>query len=343
MFDPTLFAQGVSGVLRVDWRLRCETPLSIRNGLALAYSEKSRKKERGQGLRMRWGGQGDYEVAALHYGPRVQEDRVEYIHFVPGSSVRGALRGWTIRHLVQKEGLAGLTPPPKEDADATAAYLAALDRALDAGYRSYDLLFSLFGQVADSRTEDRRLEANAGRLRVYVEPFAGANLRGVDSSGAIMTVTDGPDNVQRHMAVRGPLDRVTQAAREGGLHHFLEFSKGTSFRVTLRISNPTAVDLGLISLWRREMNEGLLRLGALASIGRGRVSIQEEAYHLWLGPRSSLWEVLEQWQEAEDAWDDALAGLWRHVRLPARELPSFEQTLAYFLTGGDDATQSESL
>ena len=338
MFDPRIFAQGIYGVLRVDWLLRCETPLSIRNGLALQYTEGGRKKERGQSLHLRWRGPGEHEVAALHYGPRVQGDRVTFIHFVPGSSVRGALRGWTLRHLVQREGLAGLTPPPKGDNEATAAYLAALDRALDAGFRSYDLLFSLFGQVADSRTEGRRLEANAGRLQVNVQPFAGANLRAIDSSGARMEVEGGPDNVRRHMAVRGPLDRVTQAAKEGGLHHFLEFSRGERFRVQLRISNPTPPDLGLISLWRREMNTGLLRFGSLASIGRGRVSVQEETYDLWLSPHAPVFAELDRSPAADAA--EALSGLWEHVRLSADQLASFEPSLEHFLTGGDHVPQS---
>ena len=343
MHDPKVFAQGVFGVLLVDWELRCETPLCIRNGLTLTYSEKSRPKERGQGLRMRWGrtdGTQEFQVAALHYGPKIENDQVTFVHFVPGSSVRGALRGWTLRHLVQREALAGLTPPPKDDAEATAAYLAALDRALDASYSSYDLVFSLFGQVADSRTEDRRLEANAGRLRVDVEPFEGAALRSIDSSGMEMDVLGGPENVARHMAVRSPIDRVTQATKHGGLHHFLEFSKGERFRVRLSISNPEPHDLGVISLWRREMNEGLLRFGALSSVGRGRVSVQQESYDLWLRPEAVRFEGLERFQPVDDGGDDALTGLWQRYTLSADNLVSFEALLEVFLTGGSDVTPS---
>ncbi len=342
MFDPRIFAYGVYGALNVCWRLRCETPLTIRNGLALAYSEGSQAKERGQDLRLYWRGRRndrEVQVTALHYSPRLRGDRVEFIHFAPGSSLRGSWRGWTLWHLVARERLVGLTPPKKDDDDETAteAYLAALDEALDAGYRSYDLVFSLFGQVADSRIEARCLEANAGRLRVAVQPFAGVNLRTVDSSGASMTAHDGPDNVQRHMAVRSPIDRLTHATKEGGLHHFLEFSKGSVFETQLRILNPRPWDLGLLSLWRREMNDGMLRFGALASVGRGRVSVQEETYEAWGSARALQNAGLpaEQWPTIDDL-EDPLEGLWQGFLIPPATLSTFETALRYFLTGGDD-------
>ena len=347
MFDPKIFAQGVYGVLQIDWLLRCETPLALRNGLTLAYTESKRGKERGQGLNLLWRekrNNNEHEVSALHYGPKVQGDQVRFIHFVPGSSVRGALRNWIARHLVQKEMVAALKPPPQKeetDEEETETFLEVLDKALDTGYKSIELVFSLFGQTADSRTEgERRLEANAGRLRVDVQPFAGANLRGIDSSGSSMTVQEGPDNAARHMTVRSPIDRITHAAKESGLHHFLEFSKGETFRVRLSISNPTPQDLGMISLWRREMNDGLLRFGALSSVGRGRVSVQEEAYDLWLGPQARVFADAEGLQAVDDDEDDALAGLWQHYTLSGEKLSSFEKSLEKFLTGGHDGAQS---
>ncbi|RMD64596.1 hypothetical protein D6833_04200, partial [Candidatus Parcubacteria bacterium] len=183
MYDPRIYKDGVQGVLLVQWTLCCETPLALRNGQRRKYEDKKRKKkERGQNLSMNWSRpQGEYEVSDLYYGYRIKNGHVEAIHFVPGSSVRGVLRGWTIRHLVAAAAIKGLTLPNPDDEDEVEAYLSTLSQALE-------------------------MEANAGRLRVEVEPFAGTNFRGIDSAGMPMRVTGGPDNVQRHMTVRGPLD-----------------------------------------------------------------------------------------------------------------------------------------
>jgi hypothetical protein len=284
---------------------------------------------------MRWGENGNYEVTGLHYGYQIVDDQVKTMHFVPASSVRGALRNWTIQHVITRELIGGLTPPPKDDPEKLDAYLETLHKAIDQGNKGYELLFSLFGQVAD--VEGNTFSANAGRLQVVVQPFDNTNLRDIDSAGVSMKVQDGPDNVRRHMAVRSPLDRITHETKKGGLHHFLEFSRGQEFAVHLSIVNPLPRDVGLISLWRRELNDGFLRIGALSSIGRGRVSVTHEDYHLWRRPTAPEFRGLKHFSECEHILDeDPLAGIWRCYQLNPAATEEFIRDTRVFL-GRDNA------
>jgi CRISPR/Cas system CSM-associated protein Csm3 (group 7 of RAMP superfamily) len=135
----------------------------------------------------------------------------------------------------------------------------------------------------------------------------------------------GPGNAARQMTVRNPLDRITHASRDGGLHHFLEFSRGQSFNVQLVIRNPQASDLGLLSLWQREMDDGLLRLGALSSVGRGRVKVVEAGYRLWQRANAPAFQGMDKFIAEESESQDILAGLWQSHTLPTQSLSQFEQ------------------
>ena len=125
------------------------------------------------------------------------------------------------------------------------------------------------------------------------------------------------------------------SSKEGGLHHFLEFCKGETFSVTIRVLNPMASDLGIISVWRREINDGMLRFGALASMGRGRVRVDDDlnangktSYQLWINPGAPAITGLEHFQKAASAnADEALAGLWDAYTLSPDRLDRFEQYL----------------
>ena len=290
MYDHRIFAAGIHSVLRARWELRCETPLAIRNGLSVSYTESGGSKSRGQGLRFSWkqaekttGKDTEHVVAALHYGYEIAGDEVGTYHFVPASSVRGALRSWTMRHIVHPAFRSELTPPSKEDEAKTSAYFARVRQALKERSLGYQLVASLFGLALDTREEGAQL-ANAGRMQVETGRFDEAAVHPIAANGTVVQGKVGPANARRQMAVRSPVDRLTHATKEGGLHHFLEFSRGQTFTVDLSILNPQGSDVGLISLWVRELNEGLLRIGALASIGRGRVAVPHQDYHLWRRP-----------------------------------------------------------
>ena len=160
-----------------------------------------------------------------------------------------------------------------------------------------DGILSLFGFVV--KTRDKSLDEKftcAGRLTIDVSPFAG-NQTNPDVDGTWLSDVNnpndyGPTNVNRHIKTRNPLDRITNAARETGLHSGLEFSKGQAFTVTLIVVAPkkkkdsgqagmtedreqNEFDKRLIDWWCNEINTGMIRFGGLSSIGRGRVTAQE--------------------------------------------------------------------
>ena len=339
MYNPEIFASGVYGVGKVYWVLRCETPLVIRNGKSITYTSKdkgkdnAKKKTKGMGVWFKWrepssSSKSEHSVAALHYGYRIHNGVLESFHFVPPSSIRGSLRSWTINHLVKPAYRSKMSPPRKENEDETLTYLENLREALADANSGYAWIASLFGLAFESRQDGEFEIANAGRLRIETVPFESESPSPIFVNGTLddeHRQEGAPTNVRRQMVVRNPLDRMTHAPKEDGLHQFLEFSRGETFKVKMTILNPQKRDLGLLSLWRDELNNGMLRLGALSSIGRGRVSIQDEKYSLWLRPGIS---TLKEAQPLNDALnDDALAGLWKGYSIAPDDLHGFVKVL----------------
>ncbi|MEW5985001.1 MAG: RAMP superfamily CRISPR-associated protein [Chloroflexota bacterium] len=328
MYNNHIFSVGVHSVFLAFWKLECVTPLAIRNGLSISYEEAIARKSRGRDLKFKWKPKegSDYEVAALHYGYEIANGQVSAYHFVPASSVRGALRSWTISHLVHPDFRSKMTPPEREDETRTQAYVDNMQAALAERRNGYQLIASLFGLALDTRGEEEQL-ANAGRLRLETEKFSEAKARPIAANGIVAQGKAGPDNAHRQMVVRNPLDRITHASKEGGLHHFLEFCRGESFAVRISILNPQGSDLGLINLWVREMDDGLLRIGALSSIGRGRVRVVKQSYNLWQRPGAPKIEGLEHFVASKGHDNDALADLWQSHTLPDTALGKFKKYL----------------
>ncbi|GIK38056.1 MAG: hypothetical protein BroJett011_18890 [Chloroflexota bacterium] len=328
MYNNRIFSEGVHSVLLIRWNLRCETPLVIRNGLSVGYTEPKTPKNRGLNLKFKWAEEtGEHAVSILHYGYEVNDSSISAYHFVPPSSVRGALRSWTLNHLGKADFLSNITPPPQEGKILLEAYLNNVQAALADRRHGYQLVFSLFGLALDTQDASKRL-GNAGRLQLETDKFNQAEVQPIAVNGIVNQGRVGPDNVNRQMTVRNPLDRLTQASKEGGLHHFLEFCRGTSFTVRMFILNPQGCDLGLISLWRQEMNDGLLRLGALANIGRGRVCIKEESYALWKRRGAPDLDGFQLFTSAANTLEnEALADLWEEYTLPVDRLDNFKTYL----------------
>ena len=334
MYNDQLFAEGVHSVLLAEWELLCKTPLVIRNGQQIAYSDTAPIKARlGRMSLLQKALDDEHAVAALHYGYEIHDDRVLRYHFVPASSVRGSLRSWSIRHLVHPTLYGALTSPTKEDEIAVALHRSTVRQGLAQRGTGCELIASLFGLAADESEENA--PSNAGRLSIETQKFAGVGLRTVAVSDVKMEAPSEPDNVQRQMAVRNPLDRMTHASRKGGLHRFLEVCRGERFAVPLRIINPLDCDLGLLGLWVRELNDGMLRMGALASIGRGRLEVQKQAYELWRRPDAPRLRGHAFLQEEAGGRhkDDILAGLWARYVVPSDALLKFTAYLKDF-TGG---------
>lgn len=343
MYDDQLYADGVHSVLLAEWELVCNTPLVIRNGHQIAYADRApTNKTRYRDLRLKWRSKvgPEFEVAALHYGYEIRDGKVYSYHFVPPSSVRGALRSWSIRHMVHPVLYPALTPALKDDADGVAAHRACVLQGLAQRNTGLELIASLFGLAADESEED--MPSNAGRLRIETERFNRAGLRTVDVSGVSMVASDGPENVNREMAVRSPLDRITQASRDGGLHHFLEVAQGETFKVNLRIINPLDCDLGLVGLWVRELNYGMLRIGALSSIGRGRMEVKQQTYELWRRKNAPQLQGCAFLGDEADGNrpNDILAGLWKCHTIPPETLLKFTKYLKEFTGGSIDVSLS---
>ena len=342
MYNDRLYANGIHSVLLADWELACKTPLVIRNGQQIAYSDITPDKTRLGKLSLSWQTPVDEEhsVAALCYGYEIRDDRVHRYHFVPASSVRGALRSWSIRHLVHPALYGAFTSPAKEDKIAVAFHRSCVRQGLAQRDTGCELIASLFGLAADEGEESA--PSNAGRLSIETQKFAGVGLRMVAVSDAEMEALSEPDNVQRQMSIRNPLDRVTHASRKGGLHHFLEICRGERFTVQLRIINPLDCDLALLGLWVRELNDGMLRIGALSSIGRGRMEVRQQTYELWRRTNAPKLQGCALLGDETDGSrpDDILSGLWKCHVIPPETLLEFTDYLKEFMGGSIDASLS---
>ncbi|MDD1762122.1 MAG: RAMP superfamily CRISPR-associated protein [Methanothrix sp.] len=345
MYNDRIYADGVHSVLLAEWELLCKTPLVIRNGHQIAYGDSAPIKTRYRNLQLKWREKQnqEYEVAALHYGYEIRGNRVCSYHFVPPSSIRGALRSWSIRQLVHPKLHSVFIPVSNEDAASVVAHKACVQGGLSQCHEGCELIASLFGLAAYDGEEN--LPSNAGRLHIETERFAGENLRPVDVSGIRMATSDGPDNVRREMPVRNPLDRMTHASRDAGLHRFLEVASGEKFKVHLRIVNPLDCDIGLLGLWVRELNYGMLRIGALSSIGRGRMEVQKQKYGLWRRANAPRLQEQDRFSDETDGNlpNDILSGLWKCHTISAEALLEFTPYLREFTGGSIDDTLSESI
>lgn len=259
--------------LTKTWIMTTVTPLVIRSGGSFKWKNSERGKTRNVDMSMNWSEEatdGDgHKVADLYFSVKLEGDEAKPYYHVPSSSIRGALREWAITHLLPshwwniEEGLKKHVKGEEDYKDLP---------------KHLTNLLLLFGFTVSTGDEKLDKEYNkAGRLTVKTEPFNETALRPyVDGENWKANNNDyGPAYAKRHVKPRNPLDRITNAAKKGGLHNFLEFSKGQTFKTAIIVKNATDFDNDLIEWWEKEINKGMLRFGALSSIGRGRVSVKE--------------------------------------------------------------------
>lgn len=107
-------------------------------------------------------------------------------------------------------------------------------------------------------------------------------------------------------------------------------------------SSPLDCDLGLVGLWVRELNDGILRIGALSNIGRGRMEVQQQKYELWRranAPKLQGHAVLGDETDGNRP-NDILSGLWKcHVITPEKLL-ELTDYLKEFTGGSIDVSLS---
>jgi CRISPR/Cas system CSM-associated protein Csm3 (group 7 of RAMP superfamily) len=257
--------------------LKLETPMVVRNGSHFGWKNSPKSKARNYKMEFNWGTKASSrhdQISDLYFSLKVVAEngieKIEEYYHVPSSSVRGALRQWTIQHLLDSKEWAindtikSLTP--NELINPTVKLLT-LRQILD-----------LFGFAIDGVNKEISKSFNsATRIKIIAEQFnskcTSPIIDGDWSNGASNHF--GPENVKRHIKTRNPSDRISHASKSGGLHSFLEFSKDEKFKVRIEITNPTLFDFKLLDLWESEINHGVIRIGGLTGIGRGRVSIEK--------------------------------------------------------------------
>ncbi len=316
--------QGVLGTLLVRWKMKLVTPLMIRATHSSAMMQNaSKRKGRGTKVEIAWedaekkrkekvDGQDKYsQLTDFNYHFTVQNNEIAPLYHIPASSIRGTLRNASIKYLVKIDDRRAFTLKIKEGQtmeELEAKIIKArkiLREQLDGWY---DIL-TLFGSAFDPLPGDAPPLTLAGRIRLDTILHSSASPPAIDCVET--QVNSGPNNIRGHVTVRNPIDRVSMSAREGGLHFNLEMSPGEMFGIDMRILNPCASDVRLLSMWYEDISEGYIRFGGLTSQGRGRVEIVEENYNLYVSRSSSMYHLVEAAGKPDRAKNTLLEDIWR--------------------------------
>ena len=324
------FEKGINSVLHAKWNMKLITPLAIRNGSNSAWQTQPEivKKGRNQGMQYSWKNtkkllnkdnnnkskSGWSELADFNYQFCVNNGNVDVEYSIPASSIRGAIRQWTVKDLINRDDWktffvhkkGTLTEEKMEEMIKNAR-----DSLKDQNKRWADIL-SLFGIAYDLNPKISDPIAWSGRMKIETElpPINDTRLdvQGEWKNNAGMV--DGPKNINRQITVRNPLDRMTHGAKEGGLHQFVEMSPGEEFFIKFQIENPIQADVEMIKLWVQDINDGYLRFGALASQGRGRMKIETENYKFYFNSTHKIEPSRVAGQE-DIAKGSLLEGFWK--------------------------------
>jgi len=312
--------QGIKSILSADWTLRIETPLCIRNGGKSAFnpSGQSDSKIRNADMSFKWNADktgNNVEVSESVFEIKIENGEPVPYYTVPSSSIRGAFRSWTIRHLVKEENRKILNVIEEEDS----ASFEMLREAVK-GDNGLKLVKDIFGLPAGDTASADNL-SRRGMIKVETDPLLNSSrspwVQGNDWKSD--SCEFGPSNAFRHITVRGPVDRITNAPKEGGLHYFLELSPGQTFTVMIRITNPRPAHCGLLALWEREINTGFLRIGGLQSIGRGRLNIEKTCYQLSAIPKHYIEWPTETLSDTTELSKDVFAGILKNFQITDHE------------------------
>ncbi|NTU50034.1 MAG: hypothetical protein HGA87_03945 [Desulfobulbaceae bacterium] len=331
---PYPFEQGIQSALHCRWTLILKTPLVIRHGSSASYKNNKVGYKKGRGIEKEFSWKeketgGDEhtwtEVADFNFQFSIGADGELTVDYsIPPSSIRGALRQWAIKTMVKREERSLFLSPKLEgfSKEETASLLHQVSEARkyvkDKGHNWHHIL-SLFGNAFDFSSEELEEQEPmtwAGRLTVTTT-IEQASKHGIDGMKVEHMPPNALDNIQRHINVRNPLDRMSMAAKNQGLHHALEMSSGQGFKVELHILNPKPKDIEMLRLWEEDINDGFLRFGGLSSQGRGRCEISNHEYKLYAAVTSALAEHIAS---AEKTEDNILDGFWTGASFTMDEL-----------------------
>ena len=344
---PFPVQQGIQSALHCHWTLTLKTPLVIRHGSSASYKHKKvehvngrrveYEKGRGQEKEFSWEEKDNSQdkrtwtgVADFNFQFSISADGELKVNYsIPPSSIRGALRQWAIKQMVEREERSHFQSPKLEgfSEEETAALLKQVSQAWtnaeNPGHNWHHIL-SLFGNALDFSLEEQSPMSWAGRLKVttelghITEPATKNNIDGFDE--AYILPPNVPDNIQRHINVRNPLDRMTVAAKNQGLHHAMEMSPGQVFKVELHILNPKPKDICMLELWEADINEGFLRFGGLTSQGRGRCELSRAEYNLYASATTAFAGPLASAAKQNAIEEKVFDGFWTGASFTIGEL-----------------------
>ena len=178
------FDNGVHSVLKVEWQFKLETPLCIKNGHSFAWKSvgDDSKKSRNRNTVYKWNTpksknekDKENEIQDLFYGLFVENGKLVPKYMVPASSIRGTLRSWTIRHLVDRflwddkwhelklEANSGNLPNLlKPDVDSGKITLSTVRKTLMNEKNGFALVAGLFGMTLENLEEGENYAKKSG-------------------------------------------------------------------------------------------------------------------------------------------------------------------------------------
>lgn len=311
-YEP--FKNGVSSVLQVHWPCTLKSPLAIRNGFISAFKQNDKQKGRGNHLIFDWERpelttpqESEYsKISDFNYIFRVKESMAFPEYAIPPSSIRGVLRNEAIKRLVdiQDRDLFSLPKLENTNMEELEEKITKAKSILEERKQHWFNILSLFGNTFELDANQSNPYTWAGRFHVETMTFNASTAYKMQYSGKEFTPLNGPVNFETQIAVRNPLDRVTQGAKAGGLHTWVELAPNQRFDTKLTISNPTEFDLKLVQLWAWDINDGFIRFGALTQQGKGILKITNPEFKLFVSRTSPLWHLLQK-DQTKDLVDES--------------------------------------
>lgn len=273
----------LKGLAIIEWNIQTATLLCIKSGTTSLWAQAASRDGKMRQVDASFdffvkSNETEASLSDFYHDTCFENGRLQIRYCIPSSSFRGALRSYTIKRLVPKSSWnATDISKQAENEDHTQAQEQERQRMKAAlTLPGWHLIQNLFGIATDSGDAELYAETVAGRLRVSVgklEKLPEEDFKRNLLAGNLTVFNTGSTHGKMVITTRNPLDRITQAAKDGGLHSFMELAPGNEFNVTLHIVNPSPEDLGMVAFWEQGIKTGLLRLGGLTSIGRGRLNI----------------------------------------------------------------------
>ncbi|OGR14459.1 MAG: hypothetical protein A2097_10900 [Desulfobacula sp. GWF2_41_7] len=327
----------LTGIGIITWEMETATPLCIKSGTTSLWNqasstmEKKPSKIRHVDSEYNFYKKGpladDASISDFYYTIAIDQEQLVLTHEIPASGIRGALRTYSIKRLAHKEHWNAALFPEKENTklpiEATKErddlkrieYSKNLKTALKTP--GWQLVRNIFGLAADTMDAEIENETIKGRLQVEtgsLESISKEQFQKNVFDGNFKTFEPGPTNGRMLFTTRNPIDRVTHAAKNKGLHSFTELAPGNRFLITLRFLNPIPEDLGMVALWEQGLHQGLLRMGGLKSAGRGRLDVKSTSVNLFLKHTDEFSGLKPG--AAEVFSNDILSGLFPSFEIP---------------------------